>query len=267
MRTRIQTIAVLCGLFGAPLLLSTPVLADSTGDVLARGRTLAASCVSCHTADGGLPFAGGRVVSTAYGPILSPNITQDPVSGIGRWSRVELAAYLKTGHNAHATATEPMARIVAGKTSTLGSADQDALVDYLVRLPPAANSVQAHPQEWTITPTALAAGQAIYRDVCAACHGAAGAGVPGLFPALDASAVVRAPSPAALLGVILHGAQQVSIASAPTAPAMPSFGRKLDDTEIAALADFLRREWGNGAPQVTADTVAEARRSLPVRTE
>jgi mono/diheme cytochrome c family protein len=53
-----------------------------------HGRYLvrAGDCMSCHTAAGGAPFAGGRAVPTPFGTIYSTNITPDPDTGIGDWS-------------------------------------------------------------------------------------------------------------------------------------------------------------------------------------
>jgi mono/diheme cytochrome c family protein len=53
-----------------------------------RGRYLtdAGDCVSCHTAPGGKPFAGGRPIETPFGNVLAPNITPDSDTGIGAWS-------------------------------------------------------------------------------------------------------------------------------------------------------------------------------------
>ena len=69
-----------------------PVHASSAGlyspQVLARGRQLAAlgNCVACHTAEGGLPNAGGRAMATPFGSIYSTNLTPDMATGIGAWS-------------------------------------------------------------------------------------------------------------------------------------------------------------------------------------
>src|SRR5690242_17137005 len=52
------------------------------GEYLAR----AGDCVSCHTATGGPPFAGGLRIDTPFGYMLTPNITPDADTGIGRWS-------------------------------------------------------------------------------------------------------------------------------------------------------------------------------------
>jgi mono/diheme cytochrome c family protein len=54
---------------------------------IAKGRYLATAgdCLSCHTAQGGAPYAGGRLLPTPFGNIPSSNITPDPDTGIGRW--------------------------------------------------------------------------------------------------------------------------------------------------------------------------------------
>ena len=52
------------------------------GKYLAR----AGDCKSCHTAEGGKPYAGGRPVPTPFGIVYSANITPDPDTGIGAWS-------------------------------------------------------------------------------------------------------------------------------------------------------------------------------------
>ena len=69
-----------------------PVAASAAGvysaQLLARGSELAAigNCVACHTADGGLPNAGGRPLATPFGTVYSSNLTPDPTTGIGQWS-------------------------------------------------------------------------------------------------------------------------------------------------------------------------------------
>jgi len=41
--------------------------------------------------------------------------------------------------------------------------------------------------------------------------------------------------------------------------AMPGFGWRMNDDEVAALANFLRSSWTNDAPAVTAADVAKVR--------
>jgi mono/diheme cytochrome c family protein len=48
--------------------------------------TRAADCVVCHTAKGGVPFAGGRAFILPFGTIYSTNITPDMETGIGGYT-------------------------------------------------------------------------------------------------------------------------------------------------------------------------------------
>ncbi len=54
-----------------------------------RGRVLAAAgyCATCHTAQDGEPWAGNYPMETGFGTLYSTNITPDPESGIGSWSK------------------------------------------------------------------------------------------------------------------------------------------------------------------------------------
>jgi mono/diheme cytochrome c family protein len=76
-----------------------PAAAPATGS-LARGEYLAriGGCASCHTMPrDGIPFAGGRPMSTPLGPIVSTNITPDPVHGIGRYSFDDFRRVMREG--------------------------------------------------------------------------------------------------------------------------------------------------------------------------
>jgi len=64
-----------------------------------RGASLAllGDCATCHTAPGGLPYAGGLAMPTPFGTIYSTNITPDPETGIGRWSEPAFMRALRSG--------------------------------------------------------------------------------------------------------------------------------------------------------------------------
>jgi mono/diheme cytochrome c family protein len=64
-----------------------------------RGAHLASigNCVSCHTAEGGKPLAGGLAMRTPFGTIYSTNITPDPETGIGRWSQAAFGRAMQEG--------------------------------------------------------------------------------------------------------------------------------------------------------------------------
>jgi len=59
-----------------------------SGSLVERGEylTRAADCVACHTAEDGVPFAGGRAFVLPFGTLYSTNITPDPETGIGTYT-------------------------------------------------------------------------------------------------------------------------------------------------------------------------------------
>jgi mono/diheme cytochrome c family protein len=113
----------------------------------------------------------------------------------------------------------------------------------------------------------MKSGGAIYAVQCAACHAPDGSGIDGLFPMLKGSAVVQSNDPVSILHVVLRGARSAATDPAPTAPAMPSFGWTLSDSDVAAVATYVRNAWGNRAPPVDAATVGKTRRALEQRAD
>ena len=74
---------------GLTALLGGPALAQGAAkSQVEHGAYLvrAGDCVSCHTAPGGKPFAGGLATNTGFGIVYSPNLTPDKETGIGNWS-------------------------------------------------------------------------------------------------------------------------------------------------------------------------------------
>jgi mono/diheme cytochrome c family protein len=67
--------------------------------LVVRGEQLAkvGNCTGCHTAAGGRMFAGGRPLATPFGTVFATNITPDPETGIGRWSRKAFLRALREG--------------------------------------------------------------------------------------------------------------------------------------------------------------------------
>jgi mono/diheme cytochrome c family protein len=80
-----------------PPLASPPGTFDPA--IVAQGEKLAhiGNCVGCHTVRGGRPFAGGRPLETPFGTVFTTNITPDPETGIGRWSRKAFVRALREG--------------------------------------------------------------------------------------------------------------------------------------------------------------------------
>ena len=231
------------------------------GAYLVRGL---AHCGACHTPknlfgaeEKSAALQGGEVQGW-----FAPNITADPAQGVGQWSVEETVAYLKTGHNAAAGATGPMAEEIGFSSTQMTDADLRAIAIYLRSL----DQDRAAPRTpLSVTNPQVKAGASIFSAQCSACHGSDGKGTPGLFPALALSLPPHAKEAASLIRVTLEGARTVSTAEEPTGPGMPSFGWKLSDAEVAAVLTYARNSWGLAAPAVTADEVAKARSSLAGR--
>lgn len=188
--------------------------------------------------------------------------------GLPRWSTQEIVDYLQTGRNDQAAVGGEMKSVVEHSSSHMTDADLHAIAAYLKFLggnPPlqAANVQKQQATEATLTAAKnLSEGERLYLDNCGACHFVTGKGAPGVFPALDQASIVNAQDPTGLIHTILVGAQQPSTAKAPSTLAMPGFGQRLSDDEVAKLATFIRQGWSNNAPAVTGDQVADVRKTL-----
>jgi mono/diheme cytochrome c family protein len=68
-------------------------------DIVRRGAELAAFgyCASCHTAEDGKRFAGGRPLATPFGTIYGTNITPDAETGIGLWTQAAFNRAMRDG--------------------------------------------------------------------------------------------------------------------------------------------------------------------------
>ncbi|KVS71757.1 cytochrome c [Burkholderia cepacia] len=73
--------------------------ADTDTATIARGRYLARAgdCSACHDAADHTPYAGGQPVNSPFGPIYAPNITPDPVHGIGNYTLRQFDDALRRG--------------------------------------------------------------------------------------------------------------------------------------------------------------------------
>jgi mono/diheme cytochrome c family protein len=99
-------------------------------------------------------------------------------------------------------------------------------------------------------------------DSCAACHRLSGSGESLAFPTLAGNSTVLSADPSSLIAVILSGARLPSTAGAPSGLAMPAFGWRYNDADIAALATFVRSSWGNRGSAVAVAQVAKVRQRL-----
>jgi mono/diheme cytochrome c family protein len=226
-----------------------------------RGRYLVDAlghCGMCHTPktdmgadDNSAYLQGGRLQGW-----YAPNITADPRKGIGSWSVNDIVRYLKTGANGDALASDGMGEEVVHSSSHMSTDDLKAIAVYLLSLKPAAGG---SPRPLTVTDARMTAGQAIYKDNCAACHTDAGTGAAGLFPRLAGSSAVQSDDPTTLIHTVLFGSKAAATPSAPTGPAMPSFAWRLSDMQAASVLTYIRNAWGNAASAVSHDQIRTVR--------
>ncbi len=217
-------------------------------------------CGTCHTPKTilGADKTSALLQGGSLQGWFAPNLTGDMRKGLGKWSKEDIAEYLKTGTNSWTLASGPMAEAVTHSTSMMTADDIGAIATYLKD-----NGVS----ESSTTPIAaddkmMIAGAAIYKDGCAACHKDSGMGEPHLFPRLAGSALVQSDDPTTLIRVVLQGSRAVSTATRPTGPAMPAFDWRLDDAQAAALLTYVRNSWGNAASRVSDGAIAGQRKTL-----
>lgn len=243
----------------------------------ARGAALATAsgCVGCHTPARGPPLSGQLL-----GTWLAPNVTPDSVSGIGAWSRDDVYRYLRTGSApGRAQAGGPMAAVVESFADSSDAAVR-ALADWLRRQPahrdPAdvvAASARGEPfvpsptlrgVSFSPSPDSASLGARLFAGACATCHGADGAGTPdGYYPPLLHNSAVGRRTPYNLLAAILFGVQRYDRRGVVMMPSVDgrTWGHSgLTDDELAALANFIVRQFGDpAAASITSRTVDTAR--------
>jgi mono/diheme cytochrome c family protein len=125
-----------------PLLAIGRAAADPDNYVsIERGKTLATAgdCIACHTASGGQPFAGGLALQTPFGAIMTPNITPDNLTGIGRWSKDDFARAMHEGRRPGGSYLYPA--FPYPYYAKVSRSDLDAIYAYLQTLPPVENRV------------------------------------------------------------------------------------------------------------------------------
>jgi len=120
------------------------------------GRYLvnAAACTECHTPKqqgqplAGMEFAGGMEFEVPQGTVRSSNITPDPETGIGGWSRKAFVQRFKGDKQRHNRGTtvrsgEFNTIMPWGSYSGMTEEDLGAIYDYLQTVAPVKNRVKA----------------------------------------------------------------------------------------------------------------------------
>ncbi|MCK1595007.1 cytochrome c [Bradyrhizobium sp. 164] len=247
----------------------------------------AAHCGTCHTPRGFLmQEEASRALSGAQvGPWYAPNITSDPISGIGSWTKGDLVTYLRTGHlSGKAQAAGSMGEAVEHSFQHLAAADLDAIAAYIKSVPAVADPA-ADTSRFTAGKMSSELGQLrgraaissdsesdpsgaeLFQGNCTSCHSAEGRGSrDGYYPSLFWNSATGAKNATNLIAAILYG---VNRTTSGRQAFMPGFGGRttdinaLSDRDIAALGNYVLTHYGAADTAVTEQQVAEARRGGP----
>ncbi len=82
------------------------------------------------------------------------------------------------------------------------------------------------------------------------------------YPALAGNRTVTMASPANLVQIVLNGGFAPATEGHPRPFGMPPFVLQLSDSELADVLTFVRTQWGNQAPPVSALDVQQLRGPL-----
>jgi mono/diheme cytochrome c family protein len=92
---------------------------------------------------------------------------------------------------------------------------------------------------------------ALYAQVCGACHQMNGQGIPGAFPPLDNSKYVTSDNVDRLASIMLYGLiGPIKVNGVQYNSAMAGLGGTQSDEELAAIATYIRSAWSNKAVEV-----------------
>ena len=110
-------------------------------------------------------------------------------------------------------------------------------------------------------------GAKIYSATCQACHQANGLGLPNQFPPLVGSEWVLG-NDARFVMIVLHGVVgEIEVEGETFNGAMPAWGPTFRDEELAAVASYVRRSWGNKATPISTATITRVRLAHSARTK
>jgi mono/diheme cytochrome c family protein len=218
-------------------------------------------CVACHgprnafgATEDKLELSGGLIPMQGW---YAPALTSLSEAGVADWETKHVVDLLKAGVSPRGSVMGPMAEVVFRSTQYLSDADLAAMAVFLKALPQAAPAPTDDPPA---APDALrTAGEKLYRDHCAGCHGDAGEGAAGAYPALAGNRAVTMAVPANLIRVVLSGGYLPATAGNPRPYGMPPFAHVLDDAAVAAVVSYIRSAWGNRAGPVSQLQVMRSR--------
>jgi len=260
----------------------TPASPRMQDDQMNRGAYLVEGlghCGTCHSPraltlqekalhdDDGKLFLSGGVPLEGW---TAKDLRGSTVTGLGQWSEQDIVQFLKTGRNDRTAAFGGMSDVVVHSMQYLSDSDLGAIAKYLKTLSPQETqnvSITAHNVDTAQKLHDLqidSLGGRVYADNCMACHRSDGKGYTQTFPGLAGNTVLNDAKADSVIRIILKGYTVPATASAPTAYTMPAFGWRLSDSEVAAVASFIRQSWSNSGSVVNESDVAKVRNTVDI---
>ena len=232
-------------------------------------------CNACHASRNALgatqrplDLAGGLIpVQNWY----APSLASAAEAGVADWEIGSIVELLRTGiaapNGQQVAVAGPMSEVVSGATQHLTEPDLRAMAHFLKTLP------QLDPVSWVSASAAAAVlghasdqpaldtspGGKLYEQHCAQCHGANGAGAPGIYPALAGARAVTMRTPANLVHLVIEGGFPPATAGNPRPFGMPPFATVLSDADVAQVLSYIRASWGNRSDAVSVLEVTRYR--------
>lgn len=219
-------------------------------------------CGECHTPRGlafqlkahsptdGDAYLSGAVIENWY----APSLRSGGPGTLEEWSESDLARFLVQGVNRYGAVFGSMSDVVEHSSQYLSAEDARATARYLKSITSLGGGRAFAYAE--ATDRSLRAGDATqrgamtYLDNCAACHRPDGRGYEGVFPPLAGNPAVEATNATSVVSVVLAGFSTAQTPDTPAQFAMPAFGWRLSDEEIADVVSFVRASWGNRAAAI-----------------
>ena len=224
------------------------------------------------------------------GPWYAPNISSDPVAGIGGWSEDELVQYLRTGRVAgKVQAGGMMAEAVENSFQHMPETDLRAIAAYLKSTAPvgpesaadskrpagtaydqgraASDEARRRGLDSQTATASLKSGAALFSGYCASCHQSSGAGSANqAYPSLFHNTATGAGTAANLVATILYGIDR-NVGDQHVL--MPRFDQKsyvnpLTNQQVADISNYVLASYGNPDLRVTPADVQQSRDGGPV---
>lgn len=227
-----------------------------------------AHCSACHSPRNWLGASEGETLAGALLPMqgwYAPSLTAAHEAGLQHWPQQQIVQLLKTGVNApaHASVSGPMAEVVSRSLQHLDETDLHAMAQYLQSLPVSSKAAPPTGDTSVVLPAFLAAGEKLYRQHCADCHGSTGRGQAPAYPALAVNRALTMEQTVNPIRMVLNGGFAPATGGNPRPYSMPPFGPVLSDVEVAQVLTYVRASWGNQASPVSASDVNQYR-SIPL---